>query len=147
VQNLSLIAEYTHTNPLVYKHFIPTESYQSDGYSMGSYLGDNAEEYYFALHYKLIRGLKLSLSYSFSQKGPNYPYTGVGNSMLGLPFINTVVWYNKSVSLALLYEVFNDISIFAGYSKSLIKDQLQIYEPNYFLGNTNTINVGMNWGF
>jgi hypothetical protein len=67
--------------------------------------------------------------------------------MLGLPFINTVVWYNKSVSLALLYEVFNDISIFAGYSKSLIKDQLQIYEPNYFLGNTNTINVGMNWGF
>ncbi|MGD0711637.1 MAG: capsule assembly Wzi family protein [Bacteroidales bacterium] len=147
VHNLSLIAEYTITNPMTYKHFVPTTTYESDGYNMGNYLRDNAEEYYFALQYRLARGLHAALSYTFAQKGPDYPYTGMHHSGLGEPFISSVVWYDKSVSLTLSYQVYNDIFLFAGYSNSFIKDKLKIYEPAYFLGNTNTLNAGMNWGF
>ncbi len=74
LQNLCLIAEYTRTNPMTYQHFIPTTTYMSDGYNMGNYLRDNSQEYFFALKYKLIRGLNATLSYDFAEKGPEYPY-------------------------------------------------------------------------
>lgn len=91
--------------------------------------------------------MRLELSYLYAKKGPDYAYTGTGHSGLGLPFMSEVDWSEKNVTLNASYEVFNDIFLFAGYSNSFIKDDLKIYSPEYFRGNTNTLNDGMNWGF
>jgi hypothetical protein len=147
LKNITFIGEYTRINPIAYKHFIPTTTFASNLYTMGNYLKDNAEEYFFSLRYKPIRGLHLELSYLYAKKGPDYPYTGVGGSGLGDPFMSEVDWSEKNISFKASYEAFNDIFIFAGYSNSFIKDDLKIYSPEYFRGNTNTLNVGMNWGF
>jgi hypothetical protein len=147
LQNITLIGEYTHTNPIAYKHFIPTTTFETNLYNMGHYLRDNAEEYFVALNYSPIRGLSTQASYTFAQKGPDYPYTGIGGSGLGLPFMASTLWFDRSFSFGVRYQVFNDIFVFAHYTNSYIKDILKIYSPGYFQGNTNTINVGMNWGF
>lgn len=147
LNNVTLICEYTRTNPLVYKHFIPTTTFASNLYTIGNYLKDNAEEYFFSLQYKPIRGLYFELSYLYAKKGPDYPYTNIGHSGLGLPFMSEVDWSEKNITFRASYEAFNDIFVFAGYSNLFIKDGLKIYSPEYFRGNTNTINIGMNWGF
>jgi hypothetical protein len=145
--NITVIGEYTRTNPIVYKHFIPTTTFETNLYTLGNYLKDNSEEYFFAIRYKPLRGLKVELSYLYAKKGTDFPYTGTGNSGLGLPFMSKVEWSEKNISIKASYEAFNDIFIFAGYSNSFIRDDQKIYTPNYFQGNTNTMNVGMNWGF
>ncbi len=149
LQNVTLIAEYTHTNPITYKHNVPTTTYETDLFNMGNYLRDNAEEYYYALQYKPIRGLQIELSYLNAMKGPDYPYIKTGNvtNVLGLPFLSVIEWSEKNISCKVSHEVFNDIFVFASFSNSFIMDIQKIYEPEYFLGNTNTINVGMNWGY
>ena len=145
--NITFILEYTRTNPIVYKHFIPTTTFESNQYNMGHYLEDNSDEWFFCLKYKPIRGLHFDLAYSFARKGPDFPYTGIGKSGLGYPFMDSVDWYKKNIFFKVSYEAFNDIFLFAGYSNSLIKDDFKIYTPKYFRGNTNTFNLGMNWGF
>jgi len=147
LKNVTFIGEYTQTNPIVYKHFIPTTTFASNLYTMGHYLKDNSEEYFFSLRYKPIRGLHCELSYLYAKRGPDYPYTGTGHSGLGLPFMSEVDWSEKNISFKASYEAFNDIFIFAGYSNSFIKDDLKVYTPEYFRGSTNSLNVGMNWGF
>ena len=146
-RNITIISEYTRTNPITYKHFIPTTTYESNLYTLGNYLKDNSDEWFVCLKYKPMRGLHIDISYLFARKGPDYPYTGIGSSGLGMPFMDSIEWYKKNLSIQASYEVFNDIFLFAAYSNSLIKDDLKIYTPKYFQGNTNTINVGMNWGF
>ena len=147
VNNFTFIAEFTGTNPITYKHFIPTTTFATNLYTLGDYLTDNAEEYYFALQFKPISRLHLELSYLYAKKGPEYSYTGIGSSGLGLPFMNKIEWYEKNITIKASYEVLNDISVFAAYSNSFIKDNIGCYEPKYFKGSANTLNVGMNWGF
>ncbi len=146
-KNFTIISEYTRTNPIVYKHFIPTTTYESNQYTLGNYLKDNADEWHFALRYKPICGLHFEISYEEARKGPDYSYTGVSHSGLGLPFMDEVMWSKKNISVNASYELFNDIFLVAGFSNSFIKDPLKLYTPEYFRGNTNTLNLGMNWGF
>lgn len=148
IKNLTFITEYTRSNPVVYKHFIPTTTYTSNGYILGHYLKDNASELYLSLRYNPIRKLRTSLSYTFAQKGPDYLYDGVHHaSVMGLPWMSSTIWYNKQVSFKASYHVFNDIFVFLGYTNSFIMDDLNLYSPEYFRGNTNTLLFGMNWGY
>lgn len=147
LKNITVITEYTRTNPIVYKHFIPSTTFESNQYTLGNYLKDNADEWFIAIRYKPISRLRIELSYLQARKGPDYPYTGIGHSGLGLPFMSEVIWSEKNISFNARYEVFNDIFVFAGYSNSFFKDDLKAYTPEYIRGNTNTLNFGMNWGF
>lgn len=148
IKNLTLVAEYTRSNPLVYEHFIPTTTFESNGYILGHYLEDNAEEVFVSLHFSPMKKLRTSLSYCFAQKGPDYVYDGIHhNNVMGLPWLNTITWYNKTVSFRASYHLFNDIFLFCGFSNSFIKDDFEVYSPAYLRGNTNTFSFGMNWGY
>ena len=50
--NVTLTAEYTRNNPMVYKHFLQTTDFTNAGYNMGHYLRDNAQEAVVAIDYK-----------------------------------------------------------------------------------------------
>jgi len=145
LKNLTLIGEFTRTNPLTYKHFIPTTIFESDQYSMGNYLRDNSKEYFISLKYRPYKFLLINASFTYAEKGPDYIYAGGHNQ--GLPFIDCVIWEKKCFALNIKYEIFNDIFITGGCAISDIKDNFKIYTPAYFTGNTNTFNFGVNWGF
>jgi hypothetical protein len=147
IQNLTCITEYTRTNPMVYRHFIPTTTFESNNYFLGDYLGDNAEESFIELVYKPLRGLNIAFSYNIAQKGPEYIYDGLHQNVVGLPWLNYITWYNKTLSGKISYQFFNDMYIFCGYSNSFTKDDLKKYTPKYFQGKTNTISFGLNWGY
>ncbi len=152
IKNLFLTGEYTRSNPIVYKHYITTATFASSSFNMGHYLGDNAQEFYFAVGYKPIPKLFVEASYTLAQKGYEYLYTGVsadeqGNG-LGHDFINRVYWQGIDISFKARYQILNDAWVFARVSSSdyhgIKEDD---YTMPYFIGKQTTINVGANIGF
>lgn len=165
-KNAALTAEYTQNEIITYKHSISSLDYTSNGYLLGSYLGDNAQELYVALQVKPISRLQLKLSYTDAQKGNDYQY--IREDILNIisqPFMKDVVWENKTVSLKGTYEVFNNAYAslqvdFSNITASDVKgplttgefyskgtDYLNMYTPKYLQGKQTTITVGLNYGF
>jgi hypothetical protein len=69
ITNLTATLEYTKIYPFVYHHYIQTQTYESDSYVMGDWMGANADLIYFALNYRIIRGLQLKLWTQYIRKG------------------------------------------------------------------------------
>lgn len=112
--NLNLIFEYTRTNPLAYRHFVSTTTYQSNSYLLGHYLGDNAEEIYIALLYKPLSRLHVKASLTWVRKGDSYDYIN-GSDGAGLPFIIDERMKRVDGRLSVSYSVAHDVNVFLGY--------------------------------
>ncbi|HED37054.1 MAG TPA: hypothetical protein ENI76_02235 [Ignavibacteria bacterium] len=67
--NVTFTLEYTKIFPYVYTHYIPTQTYQSSGYVMGHWMGNNADLVYGAINYRFIRGLQATLWGQYIRKG------------------------------------------------------------------------------
>jgi hypothetical protein len=148
IKNTYLIAEYTRTNPWTYRHQIESTTYESNQYVLGHYLGENADEIYIEGGLRIIRGLKVSLSYTKARKGVPHVYelvAGNGN-IKGLPFLQSIAWSNESIEAALRYEIINDGYVFARLRLSDIKGD-EVFTPEIYRGNQTTISAGINFGF
>ena len=111
IEDLSVMAEYTQTNPGTYEHLYDVLKYTSNGYGLGHYLGDNAREFLFKLSYKPIRGLLLDLSYIGASKYNELVCAYGSVFITRKPFENTV-WRNDEVKLHAVYEVVNNAYAF-----------------------------------
>ncbi len=145
IPNTFITAEYTKSTPLTYKHNIPTTTFESNGYNLGHYLMDNSKELYFAVNIKPIKGLNIKIDYLDAKKGKDYD--SIGGDRLGLPYIETVEWENKSFSVQAKYQIINDGYIFFKYLNSNIQGDLNTYTPDMFHGKQNTLSMGINYGF
>ncbi len=76
IDNLTLTAEFTKIFPYVYTHYIPTQTYQNNGYVMGDWMGNNADLVYGAINYRFIRGLQATVWGQYVRKGGQGPETG-----------------------------------------------------------------------
>lgn len=112
--NLSLILEYTRNNPMAYRHFVQSITFESNSYRLGSYLGDNADEFYVGLIYKPLSRLRMIASFNSVRKGQTYAYA-VGKDGTGLPFISEVRMRRYDAQLKINYSVAQDVNVFIGY--------------------------------
>lgn len=69
IENLNLTLEYTKIYPFVYRHYIPTQTYESDNYTLGHWMGHNSDLLYGSLEYRILRGLKTELWARYIRKG------------------------------------------------------------------------------
>ena len=147
-KNVQLTAEYTRTNPVTYDHFVNTTTYASNGYSLGHYLRDNAQEFALEISAKPIARLNVTGSYIFAEKGSLHDYTGVGQDSWGLDFLKEKRWESSRVIVGASYELFNDVRISADYQyrNNSGPDDL-LYSPEFFQGETNTFSFGTTIGF
>ncbi len=141
--------EYTRTNPWTYRHQIASSTFASNEYSLGHYLGSNAEELYLAWRYKPIRGLHFDLSYTRAIKGEEMETQVINGipQVQGLDFIETVAWYRNILGFRTTYEVINDGWLFFEVQRSTVEGFENQYTPEFFQGQTTTISGGMNIGF
>ena len=164
-QDVSFIAEWTRNNIATYKHFIPAIDYTSSGYSLGSYLWDNAEEIYLAATCRPIRGLFLQGSFVSAAHGNEYDYIHQTISeILAQPFMKDKVWTNRTLSLSGNYEIVNNIFLnFAvdysdieghnatgektdGEYRTDAQGYLDMYTPVFLQGKKLTFTFGMKFG-
>ncbi len=148
--NTTWIVEYTRTNPIVYKHFVNTTTFESNQYNLGHYLRDNAEELYLAVRWRPLSRLHAKASFTAARKGPDYEYLGTGGSGLGLPFIEQTMWKQTMTAIQLRYELFNDISIMAASEWSHARGEeayLNAYTAPVWRGKTHTFTAALSIGF
>lgn len=165
-KNLSIIAEYTNSNIINYKHSIPVLSWASNAYNLGSYLSDNSTELYLAIRYKPIRGLDLNLAYTDAKHGNEYTYNR--NNIIEIisqPSLGNITWSNNSVALNAQYEIVNNAYAIINVAYTDIKGYnltttpvvgevrksaqgyLDLFTPKYLQGKNTTITVGFSFGF
>lgn len=174
ISNLSFIFEYTRTNILNYKHSIPVINYESNGYNLGHYLGDNSQEIYTSLQYKPIKGLDIKLSYINAKHGNEYEYIrrGTSNGIVGKvtdiisqPSLGEVIWKNQRFELQSTYEILNNTYIYVKLESSNIKtfepnkpitfgekrmteeESLNYYTPSFLQGKKLLFSTGISFGF
>lgn len=156
LKNLTLTSEYTRVNPIVYKHRIPTTTFESNRFNLGYYLRDNSEEIYFALDFKPFRGLLFKGEFFTARHGNEYAYT-TGSGVDLLPFMESVTWKNTSISFTARWEFIHDSWLFLSATQSNIQgydvdgktaqEYLDLYTPKSFQGKNTIICAGLNFGF
>lgn len=146
--NISVLAEYTRTNPLTYNHWADVQTFATNKYNMGSYLRDNSDEIYCRFTIKPYRCLKFTLDYVNAKKGPNYRYEGNTKASWGLPFLSEVTWQRKAITGQISYQPINDLYINLGYEYSDISGKdMSLYTPTYMQGKKSTLFGSVNIGF
>ena len=144
VTNLSFTTEFTYTYPLAFQHYIPTVTYQNQGYNLGYYLKDNSREWYLAFDYRPVRTLDINLFFLDAIRGPDY--TELGVNRVGNPPLVTVQWHNTSYGLKASYQVINDLYTWFSFTAGNITGDAR-WSPEYFFGRKNTLNLGVTVGF
>ncbi len=107
LKGLSLKGEFVRSNIGCYNQSIPTLTWQSNGYNMGHYMGDNAQNIYTELAYKVIRGLSLKISYNLDAKYNSYKYLRSNlSTILAQKAYKTMLFRNDIIAFNTIYEVF-----------------------------------------
>lgn len=144
VSNLSFTGEFTYSYPLAFQHYVPTLTFETNGYNMGHYLKDNAREWYFALDYRPVRTLNINLFFIDAVRGPDY--TELGGSRIGNPPLESVLWDTRAFGLKATFQLINDFYSWLGYTVSNTSGDNR-WSPEYFYRKKNTVNFGMTFGF
>lgn len=155
--NLSVTVEYTHTKPFAYTHFIPSLTYESNHYTLGHYLKDNADELYLSARYKPLRGLDIELSYTHFRKGEDHQKTleetGAienlwGDGRTGYAFMKNVRYNKSAIKLKAQYQIINDAYIYTELETyTLDGTDTQLYTPAPYLNDDMMLVLGLNFGF
>ena len=164
LRDLSLTAEFTRTNCGNYQHPYQVLTWASNGYNLGHYLGDNAQEVYVALAYKPIRSLSFTLSYVNATKYNEYLYTRTpGSTFIKQKQFAEKVWRNDEVKLHAVYEVVNNAYAFLdfGWNNSrgfevaseptmdevrlTAEGYLKRYTPAFYWGENVTVKMGFSF--
>ena len=147
IPNTFITLEYFKSYPLVYKHNMPTTTYESNFYNMGHYMQDNSQSLYAALEVRPVRGLLVKTSFTTARHGRDHEELGTDRVEVVQYFMDSVTWKNRAFSVDINYQLFNDIYIFGGYTWQNPTGEIEKYTAPYYWGKTNTFSFGVNYGF
>lgn len=159
LRNLFLAAEYTHTNPMTYKHRVEATTFATNKFNLGHYLTDNSEELFFSVRYAPVSTLQLKVSYTNAMHGNDYQYKeGSGLPKVDeFPVLQDQSWTSETISFRADMLPFANIRVFAEYSLSDVQGYavdgkeavyyLNRFGPTYLHGKSQTLMVGFGMGF
>ncbi|MBK7229267.1 MAG: hypothetical protein IPH97_10485 [Ignavibacteriales bacterium] len=146
--NLDITLEYTRLNPWVYEHKTETTNYKHLKYSLGHWLGQNADQLRLQFNYHLIRGLKFKLFLESIRKGAfdeiYYAYSGMDEK--NFPFLYSPVRKEKRIGLDVTYEYMHDLILKGSYIYSDITDEDKTREPVFLIGCKNSFSITLFYG-
>ncbi len=115
--NISLTAEYTKVRPFAYENYVPAQTYTSEDYNLGHWIGSNADQLYLSALWRLKRGLHWKTTFSAVRKGSKGTALQQREAE-GLPFLFGNVQSKTDFSSILTYELIHDLFFRAGYQSS-----------------------------
>ncbi len=108
--DVTITAEYTRMLPWVYSNFIQTQTYESDGYLLGNYIGQNADQIYLKLEYRVLPQARVSLFYDYVRKGGlediHFQY-----ELPSPHFLYGTVTRNTQYGIDIFYEPYHDLRL------------------------------------
>ena len=144
VSDLTFTTEFTYSYPLVFQHYVPTLTFESNRYNLGHYLKDNSREWHFAFNYKPVRSLDIKIWLTDAIRGNDY--TSLGGSRTGNPPLESIIWKSRIVGLALSWQVINDLYLRTVYTIGT-NEGVSSWHSSQFDGRQNTISISAGYGF
>lgn len=114
---LTLGMEYTRLNPFVYQNLIPAQNYTSHDYSLGDWLGQNADRMTYWARYNPMPRLGLKIQMDFVRKGAD---GNIRDQYFAVPqpsFLSGAYRKQKQLLVEARYQLLNQLSIKASYFK------------------------------
>ncbi|MBN1951167.1 MAG: hypothetical protein JW801_08180 [Bacteroidales bacterium] len=151
--NTTLTLEYVRNHPLVYKNDNLTTLYNSNWYSLGHYLGDNAQELYVAVDLRPWKTLHLQAWFSLAQKGPDRVYDRTSDPVTGIPmvlgntFMESVEWQKELLGFRAEYQLLNDFRFFVELEQQNMEGNEERYNTEFWRGDLVTFSFGGNFGW
>jgi len=146
--NVSLIAEYTRSNPYSYRHFVPSTTFNSSNFKLGNYLGDNSHETYLALLYKPIPRLNARIYYSKVEKGEYLSFAqGASGGIKGSVFLEEIDFSKTEIGVNIQYEWLHDIYVNGNLQILDISDVTETYVPEFQRGKNTFFSLGLVWNY
>jgi len=144
LENLAVTGEFTYTYPLVFMHYVPTLTFETNSYNMGHYLKDNSREWYFAVDYRPLRATSIKVFFSDAVRGPDY--TALGVDRLGNPPLASIEWQSTQYGIVISGQLINDLYLHASLISSNTRGTEEWTAP-YFFGKQTTFNFGITLGY
>ena len=167
ISGLSLKGEFVRSYIACYTHSIDVLTWESNGYNMGHYMGDNAQSIYAELAYRPVRGLLLKCSYTNDIKYNSYAYQrdNISQTIAQKPF-SRAVYRNDEWRLDGIYEphpnMYMTLSIAYNHARGFdnptndglaseylgnAQYYLDRFCPLYYQGKNLTISAAFSFGF
>ncbi len=147
IPNTALTLEFFQSYPLVYKHNMPTTTYESNHYNLGHYMQDNSRALYTEIEFKPLRTLALRAFYRHEQHGSDHAELGTGRIDVVHLFLETIEWENTIFGVTANCQIINDLYVFGEFIHQNITGDQEKYTAPFYHGITNSWSVGMNFGF
>ena len=123
IDNLTFTTEFTKIYPFVYRHYIPTQTYENHGFLLGDWIGHNSDRIYGSLNYRFIRGLQATLWGEYIRKGGD----GVVDDQYITPqppFLFGLKKYYTRWGITAKYEVVHDLFVRLRYNNFFTSREL-----------------------
>jgi hypothetical protein len=156
-KGLFIAGEFTHTNPLTYKHRVPATTFATNRVGLGHHLLDNSQDIFAQLRYNVFNTIRLSISYNFARHGNEYQYVFGPVKVDEFPILQNDSWTSETIRLRADYMPFPNIRLFTEFIASDVRGYdldgqtadyyLNRFGPSYLHGSTNTLIVGIGIGY
>jgi hypothetical protein len=127
VPYLTLGMEYTRLNPFVYQNLIPAQNYSSHKYSLGDWIGQNADRFTYWVKYNPAPRLSMKIQLEQLRKGQDGTLNDQYFAEPQPSFLSTGHESQKQILLEARYQLLNQLSIRGSYYKQsgMIRPALQ----------------------
>lgn len=140
--NIELLLEYSRLNPWVYSHKFPAATFTNNGYDLGHWIGQNADNLYAEVRYTPLRSLQASAFYERYRKGGRddvaFQYT-----IPSKPFLYPPVRREHSYGLAVRYQFMREGFLEVRGRKVTVRDEAA---PGLDKNGVSEFSIGASYG-
>ena len=146
--NLDLLVEYTRINPWVYEHKYESTTYKHLDYSLGHWLGQNADMIRIQLNYQPIRALKFKVFYERIRKGglDDIFYAYGGMNEFNKAFLYGPLRIDRNWGMMVRFEYIHDLILEANIKNSDVSDEDILRTPEFLLGKNFYYSISCYFG-
>ena len=117
INYLTIGAEYSRINPFVYNNLFPTQTYQNQSYSLGDWMGNNADRLYLFALYNPFPKLRINASHQKIRKCGEGTLQQQYFQSPQPPFLFSKLFDYGESALSIQYDLLNKLVLSAGWNK------------------------------
>lgn len=132
--------EYSRINPFVYNNLMPTQTYENQSYSLGDWMGNNADRVYLFTQYVPLPKLKIKVWYQKIRKGEKGTLYQQYYAVPQPPFLFKKLFDYKETGFLARYELINRLLL------TFEVNSINIAYPNTNSTRQNGVRFGLTYG-
>ena len=122
--NLDMTLEYTRVNPATYNHSFPTTTFTNNGFIMGNWMGQNADNLFLEVGLSPMHALRLTAFSEIFRKGGILPLADqYSNNQGNWKFLFGPLHIERSIGMTAKYQPFRDVYVNCSVRVHKIEDE------------------------